>query len=90
MIRRQTIQLAAMMLLLSAMLAAGTKPYWPSWPALQLEPIVVPQNALMLGDAWPADTDMCFWFDDFCLGASVPGQPMPAPQWSGLQTREYR
>jgi hypothetical protein len=74
--RRHLIALmAAGAFLLSAWFAAGswlTDGFGLRWPTPAPEPIVMPLDALVLGDAWPKDVDMCFWSGGFCFN---PGPP---------------
>jgi hypothetical protein len=49
-----------MLLLLAVLVAAATKPYWPTWGA-DVETIVIPPNALAIGGAWPPE-DMCAFY----------------------------
>ena len=52
--------IAAMTLLLAVVAYAGLRPYLPTWETA-VEPIVIPPNALAIGDVWP-EGNICAWY----------------------------
>lgn len=41
-------------------------------PSPEPEPIIMPANPFMIGDAWPSEVDMCWWFGDWCFASGAP------------------